>query len=150
MLRMIVMCGSLVLSGSVTAQPEETISANIDYTVSKADMAGLEVAAMEGDPGAALRLTNYFHFHVRNQKLLRRWSIIGAENGSPEAQYRAYQNLASSSSVDDQRRALFWLKQAVTNGYQSAAPIYEICNSLTSRFDNRSKTPCFGPERKNH
>ncbi|TXI44066.1 MAG: hypothetical protein E6Q50_18200 [Lysobacter sp.] len=131
------------------AKSAEHFLANVDYSLTKDELEQLSREALDGSPEAATRVMNHYVALRKDRKKSLAWAVIGAENGSAESQYMAYQLFADSKAIDDQRRALFWLGKSAANGYFGADSVYKVCNSITSRHGDPDKTPCFGPKSDN-
>jgi len=123
---------------------------NRDYGLSANEISILSEDAYGGSGEAALRLSDrYFHDLSRGKRremlaLSLSWALIGAENGSKDAQFRAYQLLSMSDKRVDQIRALFWLKQAAKNGNEDAQLNLADCPTIDAKRHDGESTPCFG------
>jgi len=73
------------------------------------------------------------------------WAVIGAENGSIEAQFRAWQTLSISRNPDEQRRAIFWLKKAADENYLGSKETLARCGSWPDPPQRKKAAACFGP-----
>jgi hypothetical protein len=122
------------------------IVASVSYGLSNSEVDALSDSANAGSREAARKLTDHYYFLVPTRKNVKKaleWSLIGAENGDPDSQYRAYQILSMSPKRTAHMRALFWLKVATQGGNESAAAQLRECPTIDSR--RPSGTPCFGP-----
>lgn len=121
---------------------------NINYGLTREQVDDLSKQAMSGDASAALRLAQRYFFDVNKQGEVRnnalKWSLIGAENGSAEAQFLAYSLMEEETDLLKQMRALYWLKRSAESGYEDAVIIYKNCHSIDSKYSSGS--PCFGPD----
>jgi len=152
MMRLAVTVGFMVAYAcplGVRAQTQAVRIANIDYSLDPVQLRQLSIEGMDGDTAAAEKVMNYYVFIERKRRKSVFWSIIAAENGSSAGQFMAYQLLANSRKIDEQRRALFWLGKAAKNGYFGADIIYRVCNSISAKHTDIDKTPCFGPKSEN-
>ena len=76
--------------------------------------------ALDGSGQAALRLSRFYSNVVTNLDEAMKWAVIGAEDGDANCQYTTYAFLDRRMSLEDRRRAVFWLKKAADQGYQPA------------------------------
>lgn len=119
--------------------------ATVSYGLSKQEIAEHSQKAMAGSPDAALSLTNFYWMAGRrNLVKARYWALVGAENGSPEAQFRAWQSLRISKDTLEQRRALYWLQKSALQGYVFAQVDLESCADFSGTASSPS-THCYGP-----
>ncbi len=122
------------------------ILSNYDYSLNEEQLKSLSASAMEGDPAAAEKVSDFFLYAKKRQKKQSvRWAIVGAENNSARMQFRLFKNVAGSRKIDDQRRALFWLKKSASNENENAIAIHEQCGSIDARMKDVDESPCFGP-----
>lgn len=124
---------------------DEVHLATVDYHLNEREISSLSDEAMSGSPDAALKLANFYW--IRNNPKIsdaKHWAIIGAENGSAEAQLRAFQTMRFSRKNLDQVRSLFWLRKAADQNNQVAAAILSVCQSIDAKAGRHDK-PCFGP-----
>lgn len=124
---------------------ERAVVTNINYKLSSQQVAQYSTEAMDGSPSATVSLIHYYLDVKRDTRKVKYWALIGAENGSAEAQFWAFTELGSSRDLSEQRRAFFWLKRSADQGYVSAVAIFKQCNSLTARQNDKQRSPCFGP-----
>jgi TPR repeat protein len=132
---------------SSAALGQDTILVNVDYSLKEREISSLSLLALQGDGKAAERLVNY-HLNRNTRKDFKRaryWAQIGAENGEPEAQFMYFNFLLDSKRIDEQYRALFWLRESARKGHKHAKMVLEECNSIDSRYSHAERTPCFGP-----
>lgn len=143
--------GTFIILFSITSSclgQEKVVLASESYVLSKREITMLSEQANAGSMVAAIRLSD-FYFYDRTagkkqemrEKALK-WALIGSENGSPIAQFRAYQLLSTSDDKSNKVRALFWLKQSAKNGNEDAQGNLEECPNIDSKRE--SGTPCFG------
>lgn len=144
---LILMLPAVTYSAVLSAQSakEQPFLASVNYCLSNSDVARHSTEAMAGSGEAATKLANAYWscIAVRSQKKAKYWALIGAENGSAESQFRAYQTLRTSANPLDQERALFWLKKAAQQNYLSARANLQRCPSLSAKPSVGA--PCFGP-----
>src|SRR5688572_17944104 len=80
-----------------TVTEVDVVLSNEDFGLTPEARILLAEAAMSGDAEAAAKLTDYYFFDLTsgkeatNRECALKWALIGAENGSPGAQFRAYQ-----------------------------------------------------------
>ncbi len=117
-----------------------------DYSLSKVEIERLSVDAYQGSSEAAYKILQHYAFAKKNPHKTKRWARIGAENGSPGSQEMMYRLLSFSADMNDQRRALYWLKRAAEAGDENAVSTYYYCDTLDAAYPNPAETPCFGPE----
>lgn len=137
----------LMFSSQATSQERspEVVVATVSYNLNYKEIFYLSNEAMAGSSDAALRLANfYWIMKKKNINKARYWAIIGAENGSSEAQLRAFQTMRSSTNILEQRRALFWLKKSAEQGDRIASAILSACPDVSSKTGPRAQ-PCYGP-----
>jgi TPR repeat protein len=148
MRRMLVL--ALALSTPACASVEKVTATQADYSLNRAQFAELADLANSGSQEAAMRLSDRFFYDLTEGKLQETrdqsltWALIGAENGSNQAQFRAYQLLSESHDRRKQIRALFWLKVAAKNGNEDAQFGLEECPTVDSQLSDGR--PCFGRE----
>lgn len=141
---MIVVAGAIMSQLLPANQIVHNVSiANTDFSLSQSQVFAATTKALDGSGDAAIDLVNYYFFVKHDQNQVIRWAIIGAENGSIQAEGWAYRSLRFSSNVDEQRRSLFWLKRASLHGDPDSIAVFKICSSLDSKWNDKS--PCFGP-----
>lgn len=140
------------LVSSFVMAEEKTILASADYSLSDTQVDELSGQAAAGSQKAAMRLSDrYFYDSSPDNAFKERalyWALIGAENGSSDAQFRAYQLLRSNVEKNDQVRAFFWLKAAAKKQHQLSRWVLKECPELNTV--RPSGAPCFGPESKGH
>lgn len=123
---------------------------NINYGLTREQESALSAQAMSGEASAALRVAQRYFFDIRSNEQgevrnnALKWALIGAENGSAEAQFLAYQLMGEGSGSLEQTRALYWLKRSADNGFEDAKILYKQCPTISSRY--ASGSPCFGPD----
>jgi hypothetical protein len=137
----------LALTSEVAHTESKARVANSDYSLSTSEEARLMNLAYAGDAKAAMRLSNRFMDDFsgsRNENVKRamEWAVIGAENGSSEAEFQAFSLLSSSSDKGKQTRALFWLKRSAQHGNSDAQAILKVCPTVESVSQEGA---CFGP-----
>jgi TPR repeat protein len=91
-----------------------------DFVLTPQQVTTLSTQALDGSGSAALKLSRFYSNVTLNLDLSLRWAIIGAENGDLNCAYTAYGFLSRRESPDDQRRAMFWLRKAASQGYEPA------------------------------
>lgn len=143
-----IILSSLFFMSSGALAEDKVMLANIDYGLSDEKIAELSAQAMSGSAEASARLSDkYFYDSGADRKRTREralyWALIGAENGSADAQFRAYQLLRSNADKNDQIRAFFWLKTAAKKRHQLSKWTLAECPALDS--SRPSGIPCFGP-----
>jgi|CXWL01.1.fsa_nt_gi TPR repeat protein len=125
------------------------IVAKTSYALSPSEISSLSHDAYAGAPQAAEKLSDrYFNDWSRGKRkeMIEKaldWAIIGAENGSPKAQFRAYQLLGTKRDKNSQIRALFWLQRSAIAGNEDAKNALEDCPTIDSKYADESQ--CFGP-----
>ncbi|WP_156087792.1 hypothetical protein [Lysobacter sp. Root667] len=135
---------------TMSCAAQDKVVANPSYSLSDQEVATLSNQAYEGSAVAAMRLSDrYFYDLSKGQRSKMQdkalvWALIGAENDGPQAQFRAYQLLGTSSERAKWVRALFWLKKSAGSGDADAQRELRVCSTLESK--RPSGTSCFGPE----
>jgi TPR repeat protein len=111
------------------AEPVTSTLATAEFFIPSDELPSLEQKALEGDIEANKRLHTYYAIYKADYWRGRFWLQIGAENGSPEAQYEFAKLLLSDLPVrdaetleQDKERACFWLRRAIA----SKLPITEV------------------------
>lgn len=137
----------LFLAACAAQKPEqEVILASVSYSLSEDEVTRYEKEAMQGAADAALKLTNFYWVRgLPRVDEAKHWAIIGAENGSAEAQFRAFQCLRASTDILEQLRALYWLKRSAEQDYPTAVAILKSCPEVSEATSSGSM-PCFGPD----
>ena len=129
------------------AGEENTILASVNYGLSDQEISTLSEQANAGSASAATRLSDrYFADRTPGkaqemQAKALEWALVGAENGSAQAQFRVYQILRTSDEKSKKIRALFWLKLSAKNGDEDAQNNLEDCPDIDAKSDG---IPCFG------
>jgi TPR repeat protein len=131
--------------GSCEDAKDTVILASVNYCLTKGEVARYSEEAMAGSAEAATKLANsHWMCGAPDHKQTKYWALIGAENGSAEAQFRVYQTLSVSTNRLEQERALFWLKKAAAQDYLGSRATLERCPSISQPQPARG-APCFGP-----
>lgn len=91
-----------------------------DFVLNQQQKLELTNQALDGSGQAALRLSRFYSNVTLNLDEALKWAVIGAENGDLNCEYTAYGFLSRRESPEDQRRAMFWLKKAASQGYEPA------------------------------
>jgi TPR repeat protein len=144
----LLVCAPLLSSPDLFAQAPggDAILASVSYFLTDEEVVEKTKEAMDGSKEAALSLTNFYWMRGQPDKAnTLRWALVGSENGSAEAQFRAYQRLRSTSNPLDHRRSIFWLRKSASQGFLDAVRALERCGHLVKN-DPNSRLPCFGPE----
>ena len=143
MKRALLLVGILGLTG---ARADEVILASESYYLSKSEVAASSAAALAGSSDAAVKLMNFYWMSGKKDiPRAKYWAVIGAENGSIEAQFRAWQTLSISRNPDEQRRAIFWLKKAADENYLGSKETLARCGSWPDPPQRKKAAACFGP-----
>jgi TPR repeat protein len=101
-----------------TAQPPEDSFFPDNYAqLSETELDLCKTGALQGNRKAALLLGKYYEEITVDNELSEYWYRIGAQNGSPECQYKLGQILRGKDNQEDQIRGRFWLDRAAQNGY---------------------------------
>lgn len=76
----------------------------------------LSKQALEGSGEAARRLSRHFLMAQGNREEAKFWAVVAAENGDVLGKYDAGFLLKDDPDPRNRRRAIFWLKQAASQG----------------------------------
>jgi hypothetical protein len=136
----------LVVGNAFAQNSENAILSNIDYSLTNYQVLKLSESSMDGDLVAAKRVSDYYEFVKKNKEKGMYWAMVGAENGSPEMQFRLFQKMASSSQINIQRRALFWLRRSASGGNENAKALFNFCAAIDAKMNDVDHSPCFGPK----
>jgi TPR repeat protein len=104
-----------------------------EFVLSASQVTELTAQALDGSGPSALKLSRFYSNVTLNLEVALRWAIIGAENGDSNCEYTAYGFLSRRESPDDQRRALFWLRKAASQGYKPAIDHLKIRSQADSK-----------------
>ncbi|MFK2878268.1 SEL1-like repeat protein [Rhodanobacter hydrolyticus] len=123
--------------------------ANSQPSTSPIPMSGsvdvLSKAALWGDATAAWQLMEYYMYEKNMDPKYKYWTLIGAENGDPGAQFNEYNILSGSDDPMDWRRAYYWLRKAVENRAPYSKIEMDRCFPF-GHFESMKKE-CFGSRR---
>ncbi|MBT2117484.1 hypothetical protein KK141_03235 [Dyella sp. LX-66] len=119
-MKMIALLFALSVGFSAFAQSQspksldQIISGVGDLTLRPDEVIRLSDEGWNGSGEAALRLSLYYGSVRLDFDRAEYWTIIAAENGNAVAQYNAWVQLSDdrSSSADDKKRAVFWLRKS--------------------------------------
>lgn len=98
-----------------------------DFVLNQQQKLELANQALDGSGKAALRLSRFYSNVTLNFDEALKWALVGAENGDLNSEYTVYGLLSRRESPDDQRRAMFWLRRAASQGYEPA--VHRLKNS---------------------
>jgi TPR repeat protein len=77
-----------------------------------------KIGALQGNKKAALVLGKYFEEIKKDKDSFQYWYRIGAQNGSPECQYKLGQIMGEEEDESYQTRGRYWLDRAKKNDYK--------------------------------
>jgi TPR repeat protein len=139
---------TLSISGDYVAagQSERIILATDVKALTTSEVERYTDEAIAGSAEAASTLMDYYQYGKKDAKKARFWAFVGAENGDAMSQFVAYQFLRPSPDLLEQKRSIFWLRKAADGGFLGARALLKTCNSPSSKYDDKERTPCFGPD----
>jgi len=113
------MATSIACLGQTATSPPLPL-ADTSFNLTPEQIKQNEIKALDGSPGAADKLANYYQARANDIPKAMQWYQVAAENGSTDAMWNYYEVSTVVPFPDWVRRGRFWLKKAAELGDKHA------------------------------